>query len=181
VYAVVGGSGDWVKTVIVMSGKERGWISARELEDLATCTFEVASSNPERSRPAPDATSLPSRVAFAQKCSRCHGLGRAYAVICDPVQWVKTVVTMSGKDLGWISSDTMRTVIRYRQRHSDYVERLFDSSCGACHRLDELQAAQRGKTDSQWRTTVNYMSRRCVAGMEGHEREALFYALVGAR
>jgi cytochrome c5 len=175
VYAVVGSSGDWVKTVVVMSSKEEGWISAQEMENLATCTFEVSETHTGREIPTVPETLLPPRVVLERKCSHCHDLGRVYAVIDDPVQWVKTVVTMSDKDREWISGDAMKAAIRYRQRHPDYVQRLFDDTCGACHRWDELRAMK--KTVSQWRTTIKYMARRCNEGMQNHEQEALYYAL----
>jgi cytochrome c5 len=175
VYAVVGSGGGWVKTVVVMSDKEQGWISAQELESLAACTFEVAGSQPGTELPAPPESLLPPRVVFEEKCSRCHDLGRVYAVINDPVRWVRTVVVMSDKDPDWIFGDSMKTVIRYRQNHPAYVERLFDGSCGTCHSWDELRRMK--KTVQQWRTTLNYMARRCGDGLESHEREALYYAI----
>jgi len=175
VYAVVGSSGDWVKTVVVMSSKEEGWISAQEMEDLATCTFEEPEDQAEREIPTPHEGLLPPRVVLERKCSRCHSLGRIYGVIDDPVLWVKTVVIMSEKNQEWMSGDAMKAVIRYRQRHPDYVRRLFDETCGSCHSWDELREMK--KTVSQWRTSIKYMARRCAEGMESHEQEALYYAL----
>ena len=175
VYAVVGSSGEWVKTVVVMSSKEEGWISAREMEDLATCTFEGSGSHAEREVSAPSEDLLPPRVVLERKCSHCHDLGRSYAVIDDPVLWVKTVMRMSEKDREWLSDETLTAVIMYRKRHPDYVQRLFGETCGGCHGWDDLRA--RNKSVSQWRTTIKYMARRCTEGMLGHEQEALYYAL----
>jgi len=174
VYAVVGSSGDWVKTVVVMSDKEKGWISSQELERLATCTFRSPEASPAETAPPPDASMAP-RAVFEKKCSRCHGLERAYGSIGDPVQWVKVVMTMSEKDRGWIDGGTLKAIIRYRGRHPQYVRNLFEDTCGSCHRWEELRGMN--KSVSQWRTTVYYMARRCSEGMQEHEREAIFHAL----
>lgn len=164
-----------MKTVVVMSDKEKGWISAQEMESLATCTFGTSESQGGGRGPEPPEALLPPRVLFEEKCSHCHDLGRVYAIIDDPVQWVRTVVIMSDKDKEWLSGEAMKVVIRYRQRHPDYVRRIFDSTCGACHRWDELR--EMNKTVSQWRTTIKYMARRCTEGMQNHERDAIYYAL----
>lgn len=175
VYAVVGSGGDWVKTVVVMSSKERGWISAHEMEHLATCTFNAPEATKGGKGKTPPESLLPPRVVLEEKCSHCHELGRVYAAIDDPLQWVKIVVKMSDKDRDWLSGEAVRAVIRYRQRHPQYVQQLFDDTCGACHRWDELRSME--KTVSQWRTTIKYMAGRCNEGMQNDELDAIYYAL----
>jgi hypothetical protein len=117
----------------------------------------------------------PSRTLVETKCSRCHGLECVYAKIGDPGVWVKTVVTMSGKNREWIPRDEMKALISYRRHHPEYVEILFDGTCGSCHRWEEMKAME--KTGAQWKTLVNYMAGRCGTDLKDHERAAITYAL----
>lgn len=182
VYAVVGAGGEWVRTVVVMSGKDRAWISAREMEDIASCALEAAGppGHPASTAPPPEAERDP-RAVVREKCSHCHELGRIYAAIDDPARWVRTVMAMSAKDRGWMPPAALRDAVRYRRLHGAYVQRLFDGSCGTCHDWEKLRARAKEKTVSQWRTEVNYMARRCSPDLAEDEREAIYRALAATR
>lgn len=148
-----------------------GLLSLVSFPGCATVEPEVAPT--AAVKPAPSLS--PPVILVETKCSRCHGLECVYANVGDAGEWVKAVVIMSDKDREWISRETMKALISYRQRHPEYVRTLFNGTCGSCHRWEEMKAVR--KTEAQWRTIVNYMAGRCESAMKNHERAAITYAL----
>ncbi|GAF85637.1 unnamed protein product [marine sediment metagenome] len=111
-----------------------------------------------------------------EKCSHCHEAMQAYPVVEDRKRWIKLVASMATKDLHWIDTGEMRTIINYHDEHHQVTVDLFQGKCGECHQLDMLNRLE--KTSTQWRTMIKFMGTRSSGGLNEDETEMIYFLLV---
>jgi len=140
---------------------------------LSGCAQQSAGIPP--GQPEATVSSHSPRELFMEKCSRCHEARKAYAVVDEREKWIKLVAAMATKDLGWINTDQMRTIISYHEEHPGVLSETFDRKCGSCHHWDTLRPLE--KSASQWRTMINFMGNRSPGGLDRDEAEILFTGL----
>ena len=95
---------------------------------------------------------------FAEKCSECHGLDRAFSIIKDPEIWDQTIKRMQSYSKGAITDQEVKELVGFHVTEQQREINAFKESCTKCHDVERIN--NRSMSEEQWLATIKRMQQK---------------------